>query len=135
MTPGGRNTEEELIASIEEYFGFKKELIKNPEQCGLWHVSFEVNGIKYYGAISYHGALPTIAVKGYTTEHYYHDTPVEDWYYNEYIKDKEVMIARYLDRENGDWEDTGIRCKDQEEAKERIKKMSKPEEYWYEIVH
>lgn len=130
----GINTQEELIDSIEELFGFKKELIKNPEQVGLWHVRFCVNGIKYYGAISFHGALPTIMNDGYVTTHYYHDTPVEEWYYNKYIKGKQVRIIRFIDPENGDWEDTGIRCIDQEEAKERINNMNNPEKFWYDVV-
>lgn len=50
-------TQEELIASIEKIFGLKKELIKNPQQVGLWHVRFSVNGIKYYGAIPFYGLI------------------------------------------------------------------------------
>lgn len=128
------NTQEELKNSIEELFGFKKELIEKPEQIGLWHVRFCVNGIRYCGSISFHGALPTIMNLGYTTTHYYHDTPVEEWYYNEFIRDKPVRIIKFTNPENGDWEDTGIRCKDQEEAKERINNMNSPEKFWYDII-
>ena len=134
MTENGMNTQEELIESIEKLFGFKKELIKNPEQCGLWHVRFEVNGIRYYGAISFYGALPTIKNDGYVTTHYYHDTPVEEWYYDEYIKGKEVEILKRIDSESGEWEDTGIRCKSQGEAKTLINEMDSPTQYWYDIV-
>ena len=130
----GMNTQEELIESIEKLFGFKKNLIKSPEQVGLWHVSFCVNGIKYYGSIPFYGARPTIKSAGYTTTHYDHDTPVEEWYYNKYIKDKPVRIIKSINSENGDWEDTGIRCKDQEAAKERISGMNNPENFWYDIV-
>lgn len=135
MTPNGMNTTEELIDSIHEFYGFKKDLIKNPAQHGLWHVSFEVNGINYTGACSFHGALPTLTVVGYTTKKYYHDTPVEDWYYKEFIEEKQVKIMRVIDAESGDWEDTGIRCKDQEEAKKYISGLKNPKEYWYDIVN
>lgn len=130
----GMNTEVELKNSIEELFGFKKELIENPVQIGLWHVKFCVNGIRYYGAIAFHGALPTIQIDGYVTNHYYHDTPVEEWYYNEHIKGKPVRIIKFLDPESGDWEDTGIRCRDQEEAKNKINSMTNPKNFWYDIV-
>lgn len=128
------NKQEELVKLIENLFGFKKELIKNPEQVGLWHVKFCVNRIKYYGAISFFGALPTIRNDGYETTYYIHDTPVEEWYYDAYIKDKPVRIIKSIDPENGDWKDTGIICKDQEEAKARINNMDNPEKFWYDIV-
>lgn len=134
MTSSGMNTQEELISAIEKYFGFKKELIKNPIQHGLWHVEFEVNGIKYAGAISFHGALPILSVVGYTTEKYYHDTPIEDWYYDQFIKGKPIKIIKNIDPDCGEWEDTGIRCKTQEEAKTKISNMLDPEKYWYDIV-
>lgn len=35
-------TEDQLKESIEKDYGFKKELIKNPVLCGLWHIRFEV---------------------------------------------------------------------------------------------
>lgn len=126
--------QEELIASIEKIFGFKKELIENPQQVGLWHVKFSVNGIKYHGSIPFHGAHPTLHNDGYITPYYYKDTPLEEWYYNTYIKGKPIMISKIINSESGDWEDTGIRCNDEGEAKKRISSMDNPENFWYEIV-
>lgn len=128
------DTQEELINSIERCFGFKRELIKNPQQLGLWFVHFEVNGIIYAGSICFHGALPMINQIGYVTTHYYRDIPIEDWYFEEFIKGKLVKIMKCIDPDNGDWEDTGIRCKDQEEAKIRISNMDEPEKYGYDIL-
>lgn len=134
MTINGMNSQEELIRSIEKHFGFKKELIQNPIQCGLWHVQFIVNGIKYAGSIAFHGALPMLNIIGYETDHYYHETPIEDWYYDEFIKGKSVRIIKYIDQDSGEWEDTGIRCINQEEAKKRIGTMSNTEKYGYDFV-
>lgn len=134
MTEDGRNSEKELLDSIEKFYGFKRELIKNPEQCGLWHVRFEVNGIKYYGAVSFYGAAPTLRVEGYVTEHYEHETPVEDWYYDEFIKGRPVKILKAVDKESGDWEDTGIRFNSQKEAQEYIDRKPEPTDYRYDIV-
>ena len=130
----GYNTEEELVQKISNFYGFKPELIKNPQQCGLWHVRFEVNGIKYQGGIGFHGALPTLSVVGYITDKYYHETPVEDWFFDEFIKDKEVKIIHYIDPDSGDWEDTGIRFQNQEAAKDYLKNKN-PKEYGYDICN
>ena len=81
MDTNGMNMKEELLESIEELYGFKRELIDNPEQWGLWVVRFTVNGIRYFGNISFHGAKPMLAVEGYTAKHYDHETPVEDWFW------------------------------------------------------
>lgn len=114
----------DLLNSIEEKYGFKRELIRNPELCGLWFVRFEVNGIKYIGSIPFHGALPQLKVTGYITEHYNENsTPVEDWYYEEFIKDKQARLLRCIDAEAGDWEDTGIRFKNQEEVEEYMSNL------------
>ena len=110
---------EKLIEIIEKDYGFKKELIKNPEQCGLWFVKFEVNGIKYTGNVSFHGALPQLNVIGHTTKQYdEYGTPVEDWFYSEFIKDKPAKLLHCVDAEDGDWEDTGIRFENQKQAEE-----------------
>lgn len=132
MDKNGYNTQKELVQLISKYFGFKPELIKNPEKCGCWHVRFEVNGIKYWGSVAFHGALPTLGVNGYTTDKYYHETPVEDWYFDEFIKGKEVRILHYVDPDSGDWEDTGIRFSNQEAAKEYLKDKN-PKEFGYDI--
>lgn len=134
MRSKGINTQTELIELIEKHFGFKKERIENPTKHGLWYVQFEVNGIKYAGAINFHGALPTLKIMGYTTTHYYHETPIEDWYYDQFINGRPVQILKRTDLESGDWVDTGIRCLNQEEAKMRISHMSNPSDYWYDIV-
>lgn len=131
---------EELMEIIENCYGFKKELIKNPEQCGCWFVRFEVNGIKYHGNISFHGALPQLHVIGYATEHYSeYGTPVEDWYYDEFIKGKKARLLHYVyvdDEEDGDWEDTGIEFKDQKQAEEYMHNLAKKDlpYYRYEMI-
>ena len=106
--------EKELAEWVSKTYGFLKELVKELELCGLWHVRFQVNGVKYYGSIPYYGALPTLSVEGYATNKYYHGTPVEDWYYREYIEGKKFRVFRC--DENGNCEDTGICFESQEEA-------------------
>lgn len=61
-------TIEELQEIIAKDYGFQKELIKNPEVCGLWHIRFEVNGIELYGSTPYAGAAPRLKVTGYTAK-------------------------------------------------------------------
>ena len=134
MDKNGRNTKEELLDSIEELYGFQRELICNPVQCGLWMVRFTVNGIRFVGGISFHGAKPVLAVDGYSAEHYDHETPVEDWYWEEVLKDKKIRIYRITDRMSGDWVDTGIRCDTQKEAKRIIQEQGHPEDYGYDFV-
>lgn len=127
---------EELLDSIEEKYGFKRELIKNPELHGLWFVSFEVKGIRYNGNISFHGALPQIHVSGYAAEHYNEcGTPVEDWYYDEFIKEKKARLLYCADLD-GEWEDTGIRFKDQREAQKYMDNLDKGNisHYMYEMI-
>lgn len=53
-------SKEDLLDSIEELYGFKREQIKNPELCGCFHVDFEVNGILYSGSVAFHGAVPQL---------------------------------------------------------------------------
>lgn len=122
-----------LLDSIEKHYGFKRELIQNPELCGCWFVQFEVNGIKYCGSIPFHGALPQLKVTGYTTKHYNeHGTPVEDWYYNEFINGKQARLLHCVDADAGDWEDTGIRFENQKEAEEYMYLLKEKKRNWAE---
>ena len=126
--------EEQLKETIEKYYGFKRELIQNPVQCGLWHVRFEVNGIKYYGSQPFYGALPMLNVTGYTAQYYDHDTPVTDDYYNCYLKDRPIRILYNTDPDSCDWTDTGVRFQTQDAAKEYISKRPDPNRYWYDFL-
>lgn len=125
---------DDLKKIIEKIFGFKKELIKSVQQCGLWHVRFTVNGIKYYGWIAYHGALPQLFVEGYTSSYRWHGTPVTEEYYNEYIKGKCIRL-QYLHREleDGDWEWLDEYFSSPEEAEKYISKLEKSEFYTYDV--
>lgn len=130
-------TEEELLNSIERCYGFKRELIKKPQLCGLWFVNFEVNGIKYQGSIPFHGSLPLLHVNGHVTEHYNENgIPVEDWYYNEYIKGKKARLMHCVDAYAGDWEDIGIQFEGQKEAEEYMERLEKKDApfYRYEMI-
>lgn len=128
-------TEKQLKESISKDYGFNLNLIKNPELCGLWHIRFEVNGIKYYGCTCHAGALPQISVDGYTTKHYFHGTPITDEWYNEFIKDKKIKLLKAIDRENGDWEETDITLDTVEEMEQYINKLPKPENYYYDVAY
>lgn len=132
---GSRITEEQMINAIERDYGFKRELIKNPRLCGLWHVRFEVNGIEYYGSTPYHGAKPCLSVQGYTAKHYWHGTPITDEYYEKYIKGEKIEIEHCIDREAGDWERIGIFFDTVEEAEEYILQLSNSKDYSYDLVY
>jgi hypothetical protein len=126
-------TDEQLKEYIERDYGFKKELIKNPELCGLWHLRFVVNGIKYYGYIAYAGALPQLIIEGYTAEYYDNfDTPVTEDYYNRCLKNCEIVLRRYVGED--DCEDMNISFNSQQEAKDYISKLDNPKEYFYDFV-
>ena len=128
---------EKLLDSIEKYYGFKRELIRNPELCGCWFVQFEVNGIAYSGGISFYGALPRLNVIGNTTEyHNEHGTPVENWYYEKHIKGKKARLMRCVDSDAGAWEDTGIRFENQKEAEEYMHNLDEKDfyNYLYEMI-
>lgn len=126
-------TDEQLKESIEKDYGFKKELIKNPVLCGLWHIRFEVNGIKYYGWTAHAGALPQIGIEGYTAKYFdNHDTPITEDYYNRCIKDSKIVLFRYVGKD--DSEDMNIDFSSQEEAKEYISRLDNPKEYYYDFV-
>ena len=128
---------EQLLDSIEKHYGFKRELINNPQLCGLWFVDFEVNGIKYLASIPFHGAAPQLRVRGYTTEHYNENgTPVEDWYYNKFIKGKKARLLRCVDEDAGAWEEVGIEFENQEEAQEYMDNLEEKDApyYRYEMI-
>ncbi len=126
---------DELMETIEKNYGFKKELIQNAELCGLWHVRFQVNGIRYYGWIAYSGAAPQLKVEG--NVHPYHDemgTPVTEEYYNRHIKGHQARLIYFKDKETGDWEDTGIRFAGQEEAEKYIDGLEDGQKYGYDFL-
>ena len=121
-------------------YGFKEELIKDPTLCGLWHVKFTVNKIKYYGCISHAGAEPCLVVEGYEYKYYDHTCPVTEEYYTKCIKDKKLRLLIVHDPdddkwEDGDWKDTGIRLGSVKEFEEFIsrKKDNKKYDYDYEL--
>lgn len=126
---------EELKELIERDYGFKRELIQNPELCGLWHVRFQVNGIRYYGWTAHSGAVPQIKSEGCVTlRHDHMGVPVTEEYYNEHIKGHKTMLRHITDGESGDWEDTGMRFESQEEVEEFILSLPHPKEYFYAFV-
>lgn len=124
----------ELQEIISETYGFQKELIKNPEVCGLWHVRFEVNGIMFYGSTPYYGAKPCLKVTGYNTKHFWRGTPITEEYYEEHIKGKQLVLRHCLDIEAGEWESMPMRFNTVEEAEEYISDLKHPEFYSYELV-
>ena len=126
-------TEEQLKEIIEKEYGFNRKLIKKPVLLGLWHVRFMVNGIKYYGHTPFYGALPQLKVEGYDTDYFDHETPVTESYYERNIKGHKVRILHAVDPKNGNWEDTGMRCEDQETAKYYIAGLEHPEQYYYDF--
>lgn len=129
-------SKENLTDWIEESFGFKKELIENPELCGLWHVRFTVGSICYYGYVPYHGALPQLKVVGDTYKHHWKGTPVTEEYYEEFVKNEPIKLMRCVDLEAGDWKYTGKEFQTEEEAIEYIGCMSEADqtEYDYDIL-
>ncbi len=124
----------DLKKGIEELFGFKKELIESAELCGLWHARFTVNGIKYYGCVPYHGAVPQLFIDGYTTPYRWHGTPVTEEYYNKFIKGKHIRL-QYVHSELGDgsWEWLDEYFSTPEEAETYITKLDEPAFYSYDI--
>ena len=126
---------EELMETIEKNYGFKRELIQNAELCGLWHVRFQVNGIRYYGWTAYWGAAPQLKIEGYVNP--YHDemgTPVTEEYYNRHIKGHQARLIRIKDKETGYWEDTGIRFASQEVAEKYIDELEDGQNYRYDFL-
>lgn len=127
---------DDLKKSIEKLFGFNAELIESAEQCGLWHVRFIVNGIKYYGGVSYHGALPQLSVEGYTSPYYWHGTPVTAEFYSEFIEGKCIrLLDLHRELEDGSWEWMDEYFSTPQEAEEYISKLEKPESYSYDIYY
>lgn len=127
-----KQSETEIKEAIAKTFGFKKELIKNASLCGLWHVRFEVNDIRFYGWIPYHGAVPQISVEGYNTKYYWHGTPVTEAYYKELIEGKTIRLYRY-NATKDDWEWMDKTFTSPKEAEEYIRGMESPEKYNYDI--
>ena len=127
---------EGLKESIERDYGFKRELIQNAELCGLWHIRFQVNGIRYYGWTAHSGAVPQLEVEGHVSP--YHDekgTPVTEEYYNRHIKGHQARLIRFKEKEAGDdWEDTGIRFDSQEEAEKYIAGLEDGGNYGYDFL-
>ncbi len=125
--------EQEVINSIEKIYGFKKELIKNVEICGLWHVRFTVNSMKYYGCITFAGAEPLLEVEGYTYQYYWHKAPVTEEYYNKFIKGKIISLKRCVDAESGEWEWMEKTFTTEEAAETYIKTLDNSFMYDYDI--
>lgn len=128
---------------IEQYHGFKRELIRNIQWDGPI-VAFEVNGIKYCSWTSFDGAIPQLSINGYTAKHHNdRGVLVKDWYYEKYIKDKPARIIRFVlsdeDENEGEWVDTGIILENQEEAEKYIDNHNNPqtqdELMNYELLH
>ena len=126
---------EDLKDIIEQTYGFKRELIQSAEQDNLNSVTFQVNGILYFGWTAHAGAVPELKVTGNAAP--YHDnrgTPVTERYYNECIKGHKARIIRFIDGECGDWEDTGIRFDSQEAAEEYLRGLVDPRDYCYDFL-
>lgn len=123
----------ELQELIAKDYGFEKELIENPEVCGLWHVRFEVKEIRYYGSIPYHGAAPRLMVNGYTAKHTWHGGPITDEYYEEVIKGHKLVLTHCIDLDAGDWEELTNLFDTVDAAEEYIAQLDHPESYSYEI--
>ncbi len=127
-------TIEELQEIIAKDYGFQKELIKNPEVCGLWHIRFEVNGIELYGSTPYAGAAPRLKVTGYTAKHTWHGGPITDEYYEEVIKGQKLVLRHCIDPDSGDWEELPKFFDTVEEAEEYIAGLDNSEVYDYDIA-
>lgn len=125
--------ENKLVNSIEQIYGFKRELISNAKQCGLWHVRFTVNNINYYGCISHAGAEPVLMVEGYQYKYYWHGGPVKEAYYKEFIEGRTIHLTKCVDEESGDWEYQEVTFNTPEEAEAYIKTLDNPRIYSYDI--
>lgn len=130
---GNAMSEQELVNGIERFYGFKKELIRNVEQCGLWFVRFTVNNINYCGSISHAGAEPQLAVAGYTYKYYWQGTPVTEEYYKEFIEGQTIYLRKCIDAESGEWEWLEKTFKTPEEAEDYIETLDNPAIYGYDI--
>lgn len=128
-----RYSKKELQEIIARDYGFQKELIEKPEVCGLWHVRFEVRGIRYYGSIPYYGAAPRLMINGYTAKHTWHWGPITDEYYEEVIKGHKLVLTHCVDLEAGGWESCSERFNTVDEAEKYIAGLEHPETYSYEI--
>ena len=99
--------EKALIKKIAELYGFREEKIEDPVQIED-SMQFSVNNIRYFGRLT--------------------DTGIFELEVIEYITDKECNLNRYLRNENiallakedGKWEDTGLRFSTLQEAAEWI---------------
>lgn len=127
-------SESSLKESIEKYYGFKKELICNVEQTGLWHVHFEVNGIKYYGWIAHAGALPQLKVLGSTNIYYWQSVPVTEDFYKECIEGHTIVLQHCINADTGEWENLGITFSTPADADKYIKQLDDPTMYNYDII-
>lgn len=77
-------------------------------------------------------------MEGYTAKHHNaHGTPIEDWCYEEFIKGKPARLLRCVDLDAGEWEDTGIKFKNQEEAEEYMNNLDKNtvSNFQYEMIN
>ncbi|MGL6198718.1 MAG: hypothetical protein ACRC3H_07270 [Lachnospiraceae bacterium] len=132
-------TGEQLKDIIEQDYGFKRELIINPVLHGLWCVSFEVLGIKYCGSTPFAGALPLLSVAGYAHPYFQNYIPVTEDYYNDFIKDKRIVLRKFIpyaknDPDNGEWKSTIMEFSSQDEANKYIDQLDNPHFYDYEFI-
>ena len=126
---------QDVINAIEEYYGFKKELISNVKICGLWHVKFTVNNVNYYGCVSHAGAEPMLMVEGYSYPYYWRGIPVTEAYYKEFIEGRTIHLEKCIDEESGEWEYQEITFETPEEAEAYIKTLDNPRIYNYDIKY
>lgn len=132
-------TPSQLKDSIEKDYGFKRELIMNPVSHGLWCILFEVLGVKYCGSIPFAGALPMPKVVGFSHLYYQNKIPVTKDFYNEYIKDKRIVLRKFVPYkkdtpENGEWRSADIEFSSQDEANTYIDKLDNSQFYDYEFA-
>ena len=118
--------------AISEYYGFKEELIEDVESCGLWHVRFTVNHIKYYGCVCHAGAEPLLSVEGTDYQYWDHNLPVTEEYYNQFIAGKRMYIRYAVEPDAGEWIRTGDVFVDLCECKAFIQRKPNPDRWDYE---
>ena len=103
---GGINLESKktLIKRIAELYGFQEEKIKDPVQIEDSGMQFSVNEIRYFGRLTDSG-IYELEVIGYITD--------KDCNLNRYLRHENIALWT---KEDGKWEDTGLRFNTPQEA-------------------
>ena len=106
---GGINLEREkaLIKKIADLYGFQEEKIKDPVRIED-SMQFTVDEIRYFGRLADTGIFE-LEVIGYISD--------KDCNLNRYLKHENIALWT---KEDGKWEDTGLRFNTPQEAAEWI---------------